>query len=153
MAYKSYRQTSGDVSYTVTQDDHTGTKLIDTNNKLSSLASSVAKLEIMVQAMFELMVEKGIDPDLINAKLVEITDRNTAEVNVPDSTKPCPRCGKTVKELSGAPLTGRCMYCGKEVKFYPVFEVGDKAKEAEAEAQPEAGQDTMQDGLGFNDTL
>ena len=151
MAYRSYRTTSGEVSYTVTQDDHTGTKLIDANNKISSLASSVAKLEIMVQAVFELMVEKGIDPELINARLIEITDRKTANVNVPDLSQPCPRCGKTVKELSGAPLTGRCMYCGKIVKFYPVFEMGDKSKEAEA--QPEAEQNPIPDDLGFNDTL
>lgn len=131
MGYNSYRVNQGDISYTVTSDDHSGTKLIDANNKISSLASSVAKLEIMVQAMFEIMTEQGISPELINAKIIEITDRDTGKGNVPDNTQACPRCGKTVKELANAPLTGRCMYCGKVIKFYPSFELPGQEKPEE----------------------
>ena len=42
------------------------------------------------QALFEAMVEQGVDPELINAKVVELTDAKLAKIGNPASAKPCP---------------------------------------------------------------
>ena len=96
----------------------------DSNLRLENLRSTVAKLEVMVQAMYMVMVDQGIDPELINSKVVDLVD-NKLEVQHQTMSKPCPYCGKMVKESGKTPLIGRCLYCGKQVKFYPTFTVGE----------------------------
>ncbi|MBQ6017908.1 MAG: hypothetical protein IJL19_08505 [Clostridiales bacterium] len=107
--------------------------MADANIKMGGIGCTVAKHEIMLQALFEAMVEQGVDPELINAKVVELTDAKLAKFGNPASAKPCPRCGKMVKELADTPLLGRCMYCGIAVKFYPTFETGKKEEETTGE--------------------
>lgn len=103
--------------------------MADANIKMGGIGCTIAKHEIMLQALFEAMVEQGVDPELINAKVVELTDAKLAKIGNPASAKPCPRCGKMVKELSETPMLGRCMYCGMAVKFYPTFEIAKKEEE------------------------
>jgi len=107
--------------------------MADANIKMGGIGCTVAKHEIMLQALFEAMVEQGVDPELINAKVVELTDAKLTKFGNPASAKPCPRCGKMVKELADTPLLGRCMYCGIAVKFYPTFETGKKEEETTGE--------------------
>lgn len=108
--------------------------MADANIKMGGIGCTVAKHEIMLQALFEAMVEQGVDPELINAKVVELTDAKLAKIGNPASAKPCPKCGKMVKELADTPLLGRCMYCGIAVKFYPTFETGKKEEETTGES-------------------
>ena len=106
--------------------------MADANIKMGGIGCTVAKHEIMLQALFEAMVEQGVDPELINAKVVELTDAKLAKFGNPASAKPCPRCGKMVKELADTPLLGRCMYCGTYVTFYPLLEEEKPAEESPA---------------------
>ena len=108
--------------------------MADANIKMGGIGCTVAKHEIMLQALFEAMVEQGVDPELINAKVVELTDAKLAKFGNPASAKPCPKCGKMVKELADTPLLGRCMSCGIAVKFYPTFETGKKEEETTGES-------------------
>ena len=106
----------------------------DTNIKIGNIGSTIAKHEIMLQALFEAMVEQGVDPELINAKVVELTDAKLAKVGNPVTAKPCPKCGKAVQETGKTPMMGRCMYCGQTVKFYPLFKTGNEEESDGANA-------------------
>lgn len=119
------------IQNTLLSDSHTSSKLIETSSKINDLTSEIAKLEIMTQAMLEIMVERGISPEQINAKIVEVADRKSKEVTKTQVTITCPRCGKPIKESTVAPVSGRCMYCGMKVMFYPVFEPGNKNGDSE----------------------
>ncbi len=103
--------------------------IVDANIRIDSLISTVAKHEIIIQAMYELMVEKGIDTSLINAKIVESTEKYFSKPPYVLDSRPCEKCGKPVKESGKTPLMGRCLFCGTLTKFYPTFETENKDTE------------------------
>ena len=98
-------------------------KVAETNRNVTDLKSDILKLKIMVQAMMEIMIERGIDPNLINAKMEEIIEKpETFEPSVKDSA-PCPECGRMIKDNGTLPLTGTCLYCGKVIRFPPKINI------------------------------
>ncbi|MBR2553696.1 MAG: hypothetical protein IKE94_02430 [Aeriscardovia sp.] len=46
----------------------------DANLRMDLMISNYARMRVISQALFEVMVEQGIDPDLINSKIKRIVD-------------------------------------------------------------------------------
>ena len=88
---------------------------------IADLQSKVNKLDMIVNAMWEVLKESDIGEDKLRAKVEEIV--KTGIKGRRPSYEPvivrCPRCGKAIQESRNTPLLGRCMYCGEQVTFYP----------------------------------
>ena len=119
----------------VASESRNAERVAEANRNISNMRSDILRLKIMLQAMLEVMVEQGVDPDLINSKIEKIMAMpETFEPEIKES-KPCPRCGRMVLDNGTTPLTGTCLYCGAVVKFPPKLDFGDK----ESESQPDEG--------------
>ena len=115
----------------VTAEARNAERVAEANRHIVELKSDILRLKIMLQAAMEIMVEQGVDPKLINAKIDEIVARpETFEPSVRES-KPCPRCGRMIQDNGSLPLTGTCLYCGTVVRFPPVYGEVDKEQPAE----------------------
>ena len=101
-------------------------RVAEVNRNLTDLKSDILRLKIMVQAMMKIMVEQGIDPERINAKIDEIVSRPETFNPAMRASMPCPRCGKNIIDNGNTPLTGTCLYCGTVVRFPPHFDLGNK---------------------------
>ena len=85
-------------------------------------AGKVKKIEIILQAMWELMQENGVTIDQLNAKINELIldpDKKTKPAYENAHIVSCPRCGKAIQESKTSPMLGRCMFCGEKIVFYP----------------------------------
>ncbi len=111
----------------------------DANLRMDLMISNYARMRVISQALFEVMVEQGIDPDLINSKIKRIVDNELDSILDQKTAQPCPKCGKMVRESGKTPLTGRCMHCGSKVKFYPFFGMPEKAVAEEKPEEPVRG--------------
>ena len=80
----------------------------------------------MVQAMMEILAERGVDPEAVNARIEEIMARPETFAHEEKESKPCPRCGRLILDNGVTPLTGTCLYCGQVVRFTPHFDLGNK---------------------------
>ena len=91
---------------------------------IADLQSVVSKLDIVVNAMWDLLKENGIGEEKLHAKIQDILFN--PEHKKRPSYEPviikCPRCGKSIQESRKNPLIGRCFYCGEQVVFYPYSE-------------------------------
>ena len=107
-----------------TSESRNAEKVAEANRSFNDLRSDVLRLKIMLQAMMEIMVEQGVDPDLINARIDEIMTRTEIFEPLEKETKPCPKCGRLILDNGVLPLTGTCLYCGATVRFPPKFTPG-----------------------------
>ena len=111
----------------------------DANLRMDLMISNYARMRVISQALFEVMVEQGIDPDLINSKIKRIVDNELDSILDQKTAQPCPKCGKMVRESGKTPLPGRCMHCGSKVKFYPFFGMPEEAVAEEKPEEPVRG--------------
>ena len=88
------------------------------NGNINRDRTTVNSLDIMVSAMWELMIEKGFSREQLNAKLDEIKEQRVT-LDPRQSKVVCPGCGRTVSEVKTKPFEGTCIYCGQKVKIYP----------------------------------
>ena len=112
-------------------NERTNETITDANLKIGSLTGQVAELEVKLEAMYRVMLEQGVDPELFEQKIAEIMSEK--QINRPAQlpTKPCTKCGKTVKKNANTPLYGRCLYCGTLVPFYPTFKKEEEEEKTE----------------------
>lgn len=101
-------------------------KVTEVKRDINDIRSEILSLKIMVQAMMEIMNERGIETEAVNARIEEIMTRPETFVPTTRLSKPCPRCGRIIMDNGNTPLMGSCLYCGEEVKFVPLFETGSK---------------------------
>ena len=124
-------------------------RVAEVNRNLTDLKSDILRLKIMVQAMMEIMVEQGIDPERINAKIDEVVSRPETFNPTMRASMPCPRCGKNIIDNGNTPLTGTCLYCGTTVKFPPLIKTGEEDTDTEQDPElnsvPDGFQDIYQD--------
>lgn len=111
----------------------------DANLRMDLMISNYARMRVISQALFEVMVEQGVDPNLINDKIKTIVDNDLDRLLDQKLAQPCPKCGKMVKESGKEPLTGRCIHCGSKVRFYPFFGMPEKAVVEEKPQEPVRG--------------
>ena len=114
---------------TASMEARNSERVAEVNRGLNDLKSDILRQKIMLQAMMEIMVEQGIDPERINAKIDEIVSRPETFNPTKRETMPCPRCGKNIIDNGNTPLTGTCLYCGQVVRFTPHLPVEDKPQE------------------------
>lgn len=69
---------------------------------IRELTNKINKLDITVQAFYELMKEKGITQEQLNAKIDEIISREV-KGEYGNRKKLCPKCGKVVQESNSTP--------------------------------------------------
>ena len=94
------------------------------DENIADIQSKVNRLEIVVNALWEVLKENDVGEEKLRAKVNEVI------ANGPKSRRPsyepiivkCPRCGKAIQESRGTPLVGRCIFCGYQVIFYPYSE-------------------------------
>ncbi|MBR5060462.1 MAG: hypothetical protein IKX06_06775 [Clostridia bacterium] len=137
--YNNYANNYNEIK-NITAEGRNAGRVNEVNRSVNDVRSEVLTLKIMVQAMMEIMADRGIDPDVINAKIEDIVNRPET-FNEPRklSTK-CPDCGRLILDNGNTPLTGTCLYCGKVVRFAPKFEDMNKtASEDENASGNEAG--------------
>jgi len=106
--------------------DNFDRKNADIDRNLTELGS----LDIMVSAMWELMIEKGFTREQLNAKLDEIKEQKVT-LDPHHSRVICPGCGRIISEQKKTPFEGTCIYCGHKVTIYPGDSI-DFAKDTEA---------------------
>lgn len=80
--------------------------------------TDLGSLDIMVSAMWELMVEKGFSRDELNAKLDKIKEQKVT-LDPQLSKAVCPGCGRIISEQKTTPFEASCIYCGHKVTIYP----------------------------------
>ena len=114
---------------TASMEARNSERVAEVNRGLNDLKSDILRQKIMLQAMMEIMVEQGIDPERINAKIDEVVSRSETFNPTKRETMPCPRCGKNIIDNGNTPLTGTCLYCGQVVRFTPHLPVEDKPQE------------------------
>ena len=115
----------------ISNESRNSERVAEVNRNVNDVRSELLTLKIMVQAMMEIMVEKGIDPDTINAKINEIAERPETFDAPRTLSKPCPKCGRLILDNGSTPLTGTCLYCGTVVRFSPRFAVKNKEESPE----------------------
>ena len=115
MSYGDYNQPP------VIINDRSSEGLADANIRIGNMKSDIAELEIMLQAMYRVMVEQGIDPKLFEAKIDEVMKERGPVPPVKIRSKTCPKCRKAGERSANVPLLVKCMYCGTGVPFYPTF--------------------------------
>ena len=101
-------------------------KVKEVKRDVNDIRSEILSLKIMVQAMMEIMNERGIETEAVNARIEEIMTRPETFVPTTRLSKPCPQCGRIIMDNGNTPLMGSCLYCGEEVKFVPLFETGSE---------------------------
>ncbi len=101
-------------------------KVTEVKRDVNGIRSEILSLKIMVQAMMEILNERGIETEAVNARIEEIMTRPETFVPTTRLSKPCPKCGRIIMDNGNTPLMGSCLYCGEEVKFVPLFETGSK---------------------------
>ena len=132
--FNNYTNTNNAIN-NVTTEARNSERVAEVNRNVSDMRSDILRLKIMVQAMMEIMIERGVDPSLIDAKIDEIMDRRETFMPVRKASKPCPNCGRTITDNGSTPLTGTCLYCGTVVKFPPEFRTGNNEPEDSVEDQ------------------
>ena len=94
-------------------------RLVNTGKKIADVGSDIAKMKMILNAMWEIMQEQGVDAGVLNNKIDGILARERKKTSYGNPRKPCPNCGRTIQESSSTPMRGRCVFCGEEVVFYP----------------------------------
>ena len=134
-------------------------RMKESKRQVDELGTSIARLDMIVCAMWELMQENGIPKEALYEKLDDLIQNRQASV-YRYSIINCPKCGKPIQESNKTPMLGRCVYCGQTVTFYPysseISALGaeDKSEETESEkVQEEVQEDPkpydVTDDLGF----
>jgi len=111
----------------------------NSSEDIFELKGSVKKLEYIVQAMFECMLENGFTREDLNKQIAEAV-RNPMKYRRPNYealTVKCPKCGRNIQESRKTPLLGKCFFCGSDIVFYPYSEL--------TSADEESGDDTVND--------
>ena len=87
-------------------------------NKNVTAGSSLARMDMLVSAMWELMLEKGFTREQLNAKLDHVRQTHPMSGSKP-AVGLCPECKTKVTENPRTPFEGKCIYCGNTVTIYP----------------------------------
>ncbi len=109
----------------ISNESRNSERMAEVNRSVGGMRSDFMKVKIMLQATMELMVESGIDPERINAKIAEVADRPETFAPSKQDVMPCPKCGRQIPDNGKDPLVGTCLYCGETVKFIPEFKMGN----------------------------
>ena len=88
------------------------------SGKIERNVNTVNRLDVMVSAMWELMLEKGFTREQLNAKLDKVKEQRIT-LDPQQNRVVCPACGKSVGEIPSKPFEGKCIYCGHTVTIYP----------------------------------
>ena len=99
-----------------------GNEVAEANFKISDLKNQLAEMEIKIQVLYSILVDKGISPETFEAKIEEIMKEKMENPPAQTPLKNCQECGKPVKPSPENPLVGRCMFCGAKVPYNPSFE-------------------------------
>ena len=103
--------------------------------KLERNGNTVNRLDVMVCAMWELMLEKGYTREQLNAKLDKVKEQKIT-LDPQLNRVVCPACGKSIGEVPSKPFEGKCIYCGHTLAIYPgdsvLFEKDSESLPADA---------------------
>lgn len=137
---------SGIKSFSAEMEDFKNPHFDHAGEVANEAAGKVKKIEIILQAMWELMQENGVTTEQLHAKIDELV------LDPEKKVKPayeniriikCPKCGKSIQESKTTPMVGSCMFCGEKVVFYPYC---DETSEGSAEPADQEKQIPSWDG-------
>ena len=139
------------------KDARMSSRMMNQARELDELGNLLSRLDMITNAMWELLQDNGITREMLYKKMDELVDRRKQGHNYYTRVA-CPRCGKPIQESTKMPLIGRCVYCGAEVTFYPYSDdvklmENDDGFEEEPEEAPVVPQDhkpyNPSEDLGF----
>ena len=110
-------------------NDRSSEGLADANIRIGNMLSEMSELQIKLQAMYLVMLDQGIDPQVFEDKIEEVMKTRGNKKPVSLDSKPCPKCGRMVMKSALTPLLGKCLYCGSNVSFSPTFLNEEKEEE------------------------
>lgn len=113
----------------ISAESRTAGKVTEVKRDVNDIRSEILSLKIMIQAMMEILAERGVETEAVNARIEEIMTRPETFTPSTRYSKPCPKCGRIIMDNGSTPLLGTCLYCGEEVKFVPLFETGSRQPE------------------------
>ena len=90
-----YTNAGGGVE-SVNADARQAGKVTEVKRDVNDIRSEILSLKIMVQAMMEIMNERGIETEAVNARIEEIMTRPETFVPTTRLSKPCPKCGRII---------------------------------------------------------
>lgn len=88
------------------------------SGKIERNGATVNRLDVMVSAMWELMLEKGFTREQLNDKLDKVKEQRIT-LDPQQNRVVCPVCGKQIGEMPSMPFEGKCIYCGHTMTIYP----------------------------------
>lgn len=88
------------------------------SGKIERNDAMVNRMDVMVSAMWELMLEKGFTREQLNAMLYKVKEQGVT-LDPQHNRVVCPICGKTINEITSKPFEGKCLYCGHTITIYP----------------------------------
>ena len=88
------------------------------SSNLDRSRTTVNSLDLMVSAMWELLIEKGFSREELNAKLDKIKEQRVT-LDPQFNKVECPACGRILSEQKMTPFEGSCIYCGHKMTIYP----------------------------------
>jgi len=112
-------------------------RMKESKRQVDELNTSIARLDMIVCAMWEIMQEKGVDVEELHAKIDDIIMRRKQNIYSTVHAE-CPKCGKPIQESTKTPMLGRCVYCGELVTFYPYSsDIKGNSGASVSESEPE----------------
>jgi len=122
---KSYTDTGNGVERINAEARQAG-KVTEVKRDINDIRAEILSLKIRLQAMMEILAERGVGIEAVNARIEEIMTRPETFMPATRLSMPCPKCGRTIVDNGNTPLVGSCLYCGEEVRFVPLFDNGSK---------------------------
>lgn len=114
---------------------------------IQKIEKELKECSVMIQALWELLKEKGVtEEDLVN-KLTEVNNVRT-DKQYQNMRYTCPKCGRNMQE-SPIPFKLKCLYCHGEMITYPYAKY-DNMSEEEAK---NTGNDVTKEKKDFFDDL
>jgi len=104
---------------------------------VDELRKQVSECEIMLQAMWGLLKDKGATSEELNEKMefvMKVRDSSNTQTHII-----CDNCGKQMQDIKKEIFKYRCLYCGSEkvINPYDKFEILEKAENSDENSENE----------------
>lgn len=141
MSYTNMKRVSEN-NFNILQDAREEFRNKASASQTAALMDRLLVTETMVQALFNMLVNKGATKEELLTEIDKINAERKDHTKVPKYY--CSKCNKIMQIGNMNPFTANCMYCGELRSIYPYDTVGDLV-EGENQPQEEKEKDPFED--------
>lgn len=94
---------------------------------IQKIEKEFKECSVMIQALWELLKEKGVTEDELVDKITQVNQVRTDKL-YQNLRYTCPKCGRNMQETP-IPFKLRCLYCHYEIITYPYAKFDDMSEE------------------------